>query len=103
MAAPKQQVIADIRAFIERCRGACRGWYVGIASDPRSRLFGDHGVDEKGDMWIYRECESAVLAREVEEFFVKMIGTDGGLGGGDESTRWVYAYKKAPHTVPRAG
>jgi len=98
MAATKQQVIADIRAYIEQRGGAYRGWYVGIASDPRARLFRDHGVDEKDDMWIYRECESSVLAREVEELFVKVLGTDGGLGGGDASTRCVYAYLKTTHT-----
>jgi len=31
---------------------------------------------------------------------VNTLGTDGGTGGGDDSTSSVYAYKKNSHTDP---
>jgi len=98
MATTREQAIADIRAYVERRGGAYRAWYFGIASDPRARLFRDHGVAEKGDSWIYRECESSEVAREVEAFFVRIFDTDGGVGGGDATASWVYAYLKTPRT-----
>lgn len=98
MAAAKQTAIADIRTYIEQRGGAYREWYVGIATDPRARLFRDHGVGENGDFWIYRECESSLVAREVKEFFVRILGADGGVGGGYASTQSVYAYLKTPRT-----
>jgi hypothetical protein len=100
MAQSKDQIIAEIDAYIRKGGGAYRSWYVGIASDPRERLFSDHGVKEKSDYWIYREATSATVARAVEEYFLKVKGTDGGPGGGDSGTRFVYAYKKAYHTNP---
>lgn len=100
MTATKQEVIADLRGYLARLGGPYRTWYVGITADPRARLFRDHGLDEKADVWVSRECESSEVAREVEELFARVLGADGGPGGGDASTRWVYAYRKSPRTRP---
>lgn len=99
-AIPKNQIIADIDAHIQKEGSKYRAWYCGITNDPKSRLFTEHNVPEKGAWWIHREAFSANDAREVESFFVNQNGTDGGPGGGDETSKYVYAYKKTASTNP---
>lgn len=98
MANTKESIKTDIKAYIQQNGGAYSDWYVGVASGPRERLFNDHNVAEKGGVWIYREAESSSAAREVEEYFINTLRTDGGSGGGDYSTKSVYAYKKTSTT-----
>ncbi len=99
MAKNKQAIINDIEKHFEgKDYGLC---YIGITSDVQSRLFGDHKVSPKEghDHWIYREANSHQVAREVEEEFIRR-GMSGGEGGGDETTKIVYAYKKTSSTDP---
>ena len=100
MAEVKEQVVPEIHEHISRLGGAYRSWYVGIAADPQARLFRDHGVDERSSAWIFRECESVEVARQVEDLFVRVLGADGGPSGGDATARWVYAYRKTLGTRP---
>jgi len=44
----KESIKVDIKAYIQNNGGAYSDWYVGIASDPKERLFTDHNVSEKG-------------------------------------------------------
>jgi len=99
MSKDKNTIINEIKNHIDG-GGSYSAWYVGIASKPRQRLFEDHKVNEKTNGWIYRESESSDIARSIEDHFVNTLGTDGGTGGGDNSTRFVYAYKKNAHTDP---
>jgi hypothetical protein len=96
----RDQIIADIRAHIAQGGGGYSKWYVGITKDVDSRLFNHHGVKKSGDWWIYREAYSSESARAVEDYFVNRCGTDGDVGGGDDESTFVYAYKKAAHTDP---
>jgi hypothetical protein len=96
----KQEIINDLDAFIKDGGGGYQAWYVGTASDARDRLFNDHKVMEKGDSWIYRQASFSGVAREIEDYFVNTLGTDGGTGRGVVLIVMVYAYKKAPHTNP---
>lgn len=93
-----QQVVRDVEAYIAKNGGAYRDWYAGVAKDPRARLFNDHNVQEKGDAWIYRDCDSDDAARQVEQYFLAK-GCKGGPGGGGQGTRYFYTYKIKPHTV----
>jgi hypothetical protein len=93
-------VISDIEAHIARGGGGYAAWYCGIAAAPRDRLFNDHNVAEKS-WWIYRDCGSDLIARQVESYFHRM-GCLGGPGGGDRDTRFVYAYKITLSTVEGA-
>lgn len=99
MAKSKPEIIADIKTYINNLTSKYSDWYVGIASDPQKRLFTDHTVNKDSDLWIYRECATSDIAREVEEYFVNTLKTDGGPGGGDYSTKYVYAYKKSTQTT----
>jgi hypothetical protein len=100
MSKSKQEIIDDIGAHISKCGGTNSGWYVGISKNAKDRLFNGHGVREKSDAWIYRTAGSSQTAREIEEYFINIIGTDGSSGGGDDTSDMVYAYKKAAHTNP---
>lgn len=105
MANSKQSIIQAIKNYIIKCGGSYLNWnkwYIGIASDPKKRLFRDHRVDESKGNWIYDAAENSFIAREVETYFVNSLGTDGGSGGGDHTTRFVYAYRKTTYTVEEA-
>jgi len=98
MTTKQQEIIKAFNEYI-RARGTSYGaWYVGVAADARERLFNDHAVNERTDAWIYDTCSSSKEAREVEQHFIAQ-GTREGPGGGDASTKSVYAYRIAPHTV----
>jgi hypothetical protein len=88
----EQKAIADIDAYMKKYGGIYSAWYIGIAADPRQRLFTDHSVSEKGDAWLHTDCGNDASARKVELAFLN-AGCKGGDGGGSRDTRYVYAYK----------
>jgi hypothetical protein len=98
----KQEAFDAVNSFILKNGGRYSEWYVGIASDPRDRLFNKHYIKETTDLWIYCPCEKSVDARNVERHFVEKLGALGGQGGGDYNTIYVYAYKTASHTLETA-
>lgn len=87
-----QTIINEIHAYIVRNGGSEAQWYIGIAGDPRDCLFSRHGVVENGGLWIYRDAGNEAIARAVEKAFLD-AGYTGGGGGGDWTTRHVYAYR----------
>ena len=96
MAENEEVVKTKIKEYIDRSPYPYANWYVGVASDPESRLFNDHKVGKY--WWIYKECLSSDAARRVEDYFLNNLGTDGGPGGGDENSTFVYAYHKTSET-----
>lgn len=100
MVKEKQEIIDEIKTHVQRCGGNYSAWYVGISKDAKDRLFNGHNIREKKDTWIFRTASSSQVSRDIEEYFVNTLGTDGGTGGGDNTSNIVYAYKKAAHTNP---
>ncbi|MBP9013924.1 MAG: hypothetical protein KBG22_09985 [Smithella sp.] len=92
------QIKQDIENYMRQFGGRYSDWYAGVASDPRKRLFIDHNVDEKNGAWIFRDCGSDAVARNIEDYFLNK-GCKGGPGGGDYTTRYVYAYRIGSNTV----
>jgi hypothetical protein len=90
--ATKAEIIQEIAAHVQKCGGTYSAWYSGIAADAEKRLFNDHNVDKAKDAWIYRRCTTSDEARAAEDYFVQK-GMKGGPGGGDSTTKDVYAYK----------
>ncbi len=82
---------SDIDGIIQKSGANYRDWYVGLAINPRERLFDGHNVSEKSGIWIARDAGSEMVAREVEALFLKK-GCKGGTLKKD-SSRHVYAYK----------
>lgn len=100
MAKTEQEIITDILNHIKNEGSSFSKWYVGIASDIKKRLFGDHKVPEKDHWFIYRNASSSDVARKIEKHFIDKHGTSGGPGGGDNTTTYVYAYKMTSITEP---
>lgn len=93
----KEQIINDINTYMRQHGGTNPNWYVGIAEQPRERLFVEHNVSEENGSWIYRQATSSAVARSVEQAYLD-AGCDGGSGGGGLQTDYVYAYRKTAHT-----
>ena len=94
----KEVLVKDFEEFFAKHGRYYSEFYVGIAADPKDTLFNRHSVNEKRDAWIH--SNNALLSstvRDIEQLFLAR-GAKGGPGGGDSSTRYVYAYKIAPHT-----
>ncbi|MCA9668578.1 MAG: hypothetical protein KC503_23460 [Myxococcales bacterium] len=107
----KQRIRIDFKSFIARLGGGPDQWYVGVSRDARRRMFEEHGVHETRDTWIIRRASSAAEARELERYFVDVLGTAGGPGCCDASTDkclprpggaflMIYAYRRGTHTRP---
>lgn len=94
----KQQIIFEIKEYIDTTKTVYSDWYVGITDDAVTRLFTEHNVDKVNDQWIYRTCDSNIDARTVEDYFLNHLHTTGGTGGGDDNSTRVYAYKTNTHT-----
>lgn len=92
MASTKEKIKSDIRSYIGKHGQGQYGWYIGIAKNARERLFDDHNVNENG-AWIYDEAINSAIAREIEVELISVLKTKGGDGGGDENTKFVYAYQ----------
>ena len=100
MAAQTAQVIIDeIMGHIKREGSAFGSWYTGITTDIEIRLQGHHGVPQKDPSHIWREAVSASEARNAKKALLEQ-GVDGRAGGGDDSSIFVYAYKKTLTTIP---
>ena len=98
MSYAEQQIVSEIRSYIQQSGLNLRDWYVGIAQDPQTRLFNDHNVSRTSGRWIYRTAPTSTEARNIEAHFVNVLGADGGTGGGDSLSRAVYAYAKTTTT-----
>ena len=93
-----QRIIKEIEEYIAKCGGVYSSWYVGIASNHRTRLFQDHNVSEQNDAWIFRGASSSNEARTIEDYFHNVRHAKGAGGGGDNTTTIVYAYRITPST-----
>jgi len=96
----KETIIKELTDHISSRGGAYSEWYTGIAEDAKERLDAHNVNRNNGDKWAYRIAESSDIAREVEDYFVNTLGTDGGQGGGTDASKSVYIYKKNSHTDP---
>ena len=61
MAKTNEIIISEIKAFRGKGGGRYIDWYVGIASDPKQRLFNDHGVNEKKDKYRKNDWSTGSL------------------------------------------
>ncbi len=93
-----KKIVAAITGRVLKNGERCKEWYAGIAADPDDCLFRRHRV-RRDDVhtWIVRKAANEAKARKAEKRLLR-AGFDGGAGGGDQSTRFVYAYKMASHT-----
>ena len=93
-----EAIIDDINNYIQKVGGSYSDWYVGIGEDAQDIVLNIHKVNS--NFWMYKETESPQIAREVVNYFVNTLGTDGDVGAGDYAGHVVYACKKAKRTNP---
>ena len=93
------QKMNEILSYVHSLGGNYSDWYCGIAADARDRLFNGHRVSEKSGHWIFRNFGNSEVGRSIEKYLIESLGFDGGSGGGDLSTVFVYAYRKTADTI----
>lgn len=81
----------EIDSLIQKSGGSFRDWYVGLAINPRQRMFDGHNVDERSGIWTFKDAGSEIDARELMAAYVKK-GCKGGILSKD-SSRHIYLYK----------
>lgn len=92
-----EKIVSDILQYTGTTNTS--GWYVGIATDVKQRLFGDHNVQENGVAgWIYRQASCEKDCRDTESHLLEKYRFKGGTGGGDKPA-YLYAYKITSSTV----
>ena len=96
----QQQIIDEIKTYINRGSGKYQDWYVGITDNPISAidealLF--HKVENH--RFICLETVSQQIAMAVTDYFVNALGTDGNLceDNSGRPCQFLYIYKKAVH------
>ena len=92
-----ERIVNEIETYMQKVGGSYSVWYAGIAAQPRERLFDDHGVREHVDFYLAKDCGHDVAARAVEKYLLDR-GCQGGPGGGDHQTKFVYVYRVGAHT-----
>jgi hypothetical protein len=81
----------EIDNRIHRSKRGYPDWYVGIAANPRERLFLGHNVSELNGTWLYRDAGSVFTARDIEAIFIEK-GCKSGITREDDP-HYVYAYQ----------
>lgn len=100
MAAQTAPVIFyEIMSHIKQEGSTFGSWYAGITKDVEIRLQGHHGVPQEDPWYIWREAVSSTAARIVKDALLEQ-GLDGRVGGNDDSSIFIYAYKKTLTTIP---
>jgi hypothetical protein len=99
MVVSTNRVFDEIKAYVNRKGEPYTGWFVGITADVSNSLFVEHGVSQKQDYWIYKQCPNNRAAKSVKSALMK-LGCEGRSGGWDESTNTVFAYLKNSKTTP---
>lgn len=92
------RIMSAIKSYIDKFSSPYGSWYIGIASDPKQRLFNDHSVNEKSDPWIFQKCQTADSARKIEDNLINSLRTKGDTGGGDNTTKYIYGYLITNHS-----
>jgi hypothetical protein len=81
----------EIDNRIHRSKRGYPDWYVGIAANPRERLFQGHNVSEPAGAWLYRDVGSVSTAKDIEAIFIKKGCKSGSTK--EDNPHYVYAYK----------
>jgi hypothetical protein len=100
MVKTKQEIITDIKTYITGNGGDFSEWYVGVCNDVNKRLSAVHKLNPKLDKWVFRTAPTSAIAKEIEYYFVKILGADGASAGSSDLNDKVYAYKKPERTEP---
>lgn len=71
-------------------------YYIGIAKNSNVNLEAHFALHTKA---VSIEVDTIVTARNVERYFINVIGMDGGAGVVDNDSKFIYCYKKDNKTI----
>jgi len=95
----EQEVIDNIKEYIQDRDASYSSWCIGIAGEPHDVVL--HAHAGRSLFWMYRETGSPQIARAVADYLVNTVGLDGSTGkrGTDDSGSVVCIHNKAdgPH------
>ena len=91
-----EEAAIDLIIFMSEQNAPNYAFYAGITTDPTQRLFDEHQLPHNQPHRVVR-CENHQEARELEKQLHKS-GCDGGPGGEDNSSEYVYVYLTSPQT-----
>ena len=100
MPCAKNEIIADVTAYIRRSGGNFSAWCVGTARDWHCPVLEAHQIEEKEDGLICREAYTPETARAVRDYFVTQRGTTCVNGAPAQDGKLVYVQKQSPPQVP---
>ena len=91
-----EEAAIDLIIFMSEQNAPNYAFYAGITTDPTQRLFDEHQLPHNQPHRVVR-CENHQEARALEKQLHKS-GCDGGPGGEDNSSEYVYVYLTSPQT-----
>ncbi|MFA6295171.1 MAG: hypothetical protein WC666_01965 [Candidatus Paceibacterota bacterium] len=93
-----QQIINEFESFMGKYGKFYNQFYVGIAKNIFDRLTSGHNIDSSIQcIWSNNPMPTNEI-RTIEKYFLDK-GASGGQGGGDNNTRYIYAYLIGPKTI----
>ena len=96
-----QQIKFEIYAYIKEFGADFHDWYIGVADDPKAAMLQQHGVDEKEDIWLYKQAVSFRACQTIQSYFTEKLQVQGApLPAGDTAADCIYLYKKSARTKP---
>lgn len=97
ISASTQEIIDNIRTYIEEGGGNYSDWYAGVCQEVQDIILKVYQTDSR--CWTYCDTPSPQVAKEVLDYCVNMLGIAGDVNtrNADSFSRVVYVCKK-PHT-----
>ncbi|KQO89520.1 MULTISPECIES: hypothetical protein [unclassified Methylobacterium] len=69
-----QQIKFEFATYVKEFGADFAGWSVGVADDARQALFRENGVDEAGDVWLWKQALTPTAAAMVRSWLVDRHG-----------------------------
>ena len=102
MAINQREIIAELRAHVQRSGGEFGAWCVGTAKDAGAPFLVSHQVAEKNDGLTYREAFTPESAQAARDKLVKECGLSPSPEEAVEPGRIVFVYRKTPLACPES-
>ncbi|MEP3478592.1 MAG: hypothetical protein ABJZ55_05035 [Fuerstiella sp.] len=67
-----QHAIHKINEYVQQHGGKYSDWHMGIAADPRGKLFTDYRVDRTTGSWIFTGCGTLDASCNVVKHFAEL-------------------------------
>ena len=69
-----QQIKFEFISYVKEFGADFHEWSVGIADDARQALFETNGVDEAGDIWLWKPALTPAAANMIRSWLVERHG-----------------------------